>query len=176
MVMAETRQYLTFGIDRECFAVPVERVREILDMRPMTRLPHAPPYVVGLTDVRGVGLLVIDLRLKFRLPPAEATNRTRIILVDVDIDGQRQGFGLVADCVFAVSSLDGAPLGPSPSIGSGWRADYVVGVGQEGGQFVVVLDLDRLIGTDELPGTTESALLASRPTEGGRSASSGAGP
>ena len=153
--MAQTSQYLTFGIDRECFALPVERVREVLDMRPISRLPHAPPYVLGMTDVRGSGLLVIDLRLKFGLPPTEATNRTRIILVDATIDGQRLGVGLVADCVFAVSDLSDATLEPPPSIGSRWRAEYVVGVGREGGQFVVVLDLERLIEMDQLAGVGE---------------------
>ena len=95
--MAETRQYLTFGIERECFALPVERVREILDMGPISRLPNAPPYVLGLTDVRGAGLLILDLRRKFGFAAAAATNRTRIIVVDATLDGERLGFGLVAD-------------------------------------------------------------------------------
>ena len=154
--MAEIRQYLTFGIDRERFALPIERVREVLDLRPISRLPHAPPYVVGLTDVRGVGLLVIDLRAKFGFPPVAATNLTRIILVDAAIEGKAHGVGLVADCVFAVSDLEGGALEPPPSIGSRWRAEYVVGVGREGREFVIVLDLDRLIETDAIvPGGDE---------------------
>jgi purine-binding chemotaxis protein CheW len=161
MAMRQSNQYLTFGIDRECFAVPVERVREILDLQPISRLPCAPPYVVGMTDVRGAGLLVIDLRAKFGLPPAKATNRTRIILVDVAIEGESRAFGLVADCVFAVSSLE-SPLHPPPSIGSNWRADYVVGVGREGGRFVVVLDLDRLVDTDQLAPIGDSAPVENR--------------
>jgi len=158
--MVETRQYLTFGIDQERFALPVERVQEVLDMRPISRLPHAPSYVLGLTDVRGAGLLVIDLRVKFGFVPTEATNRTRIIVVDAAIEGRRQGVGLVADCVFAVSDLDGAALEPPPSIGSRWRADYVVGVGRDGGKFVIVLDLDRLIESAELGEASGSVLAA----------------
>jgi purine-binding chemotaxis protein CheW len=158
--MAQTSQYLTFGIDRECFALPVERVQEVLDMRPISRLPHAPPYVVGLTDVRGAGLIVIDLRAKFGFPPTEATNRTRIILVNAAVDGKRLGVGLVADCVFAVSDLSGAALEPPPSIGSRWRADYVTGVGREAGKFVIVLDLDRLIDSNEVTAASDSDLAA----------------
>jgi purine-binding chemotaxis protein CheW len=158
--MAQTSQYLTFGIDRECFALPVERVQEVLDMRPISRLPHAPPYVVGLTDVRGAGLIVIDLRAKFSFPPTEATNRTRIILVNAAVDGKRLGVGLVADCVFAVSDLSGAALEPPPSIGSRWRADYVTGVGREAGKFVIVLDLDRLIDSNEVAAASDSDLAA----------------
>ena len=158
--MVETRQYLTFGIDQERFALPVERVQEVLDMRPISRLPHAPPYVLGLTDVRGAGLLVIDLRIKFGFVATEATNRTRIIVVDAAVEGQRLGVGLVADCVFAVSDLDGAALEPPPSIGSRWRADYVIGVGREAGEFVIVLELDRLIDSNELAAATDSDLAA----------------
>ena len=103
----------------------------------------------GLTDVRGAGLLVIDLRAQVRRSRRrEATNRTRIIVVDATVEGKRLGVGLVADCVFAVSDLSGAALEPPPSIGSRWRAEYVVGVGREGGEFVIVLDLDRLIEMD----------------------------
>ncbi len=148
--MTQASQYLTFGIEQERFALPVERVLEVLDMRAISRLPHAPPYVLGLTDVRGVGLLVVDLRLKFGLARAEVTNRTRIIVVEASIEGKRVAMGLVADCVFAVSDLGGAALEPPPSIGSRWRADYVVGVGRDGGAFVVVLELDHLIADAEL--------------------------
>jgi purine-binding chemotaxis protein CheW len=148
--MAQASQYLTFGIEQERFALPVERVQEVLDMRPISRLPHAPNYVLGLTDVRGVGLLVIDLRLKFGLSRAETTNRTRIIVVEASIEGKRMAMGLVADCVFAVSDLDGAALEPPPAIGSRWRADFVIGVGRDGGAFIVVLDLDHLIADAEL--------------------------
>jgi purine-binding chemotaxis protein CheW len=119
-------------------------------MRAISRLPHAPPYVLGLTDVRGVGLLVVDLRLKFGFARAEATNRTRIIVAEAAIENKRIAIGLVADCVFAVSDLGGAALEPAPSIGSRWRADYVIGVGRDNGDFVIVLDLDRLISADEL--------------------------
>lgn len=158
--MAENRQYLTFGIDQERFGLPIERVREVLDMRPISRLPYAPAYVVGLTDVRGAGLLVIDLRAKFGFPAVEATNRTRIILVDAALDGKRQAVGLVADCVFAVSDLDRAALEPPPSIGSRWRAECVVGVGRDGGAFVIVLDLDRLINTEALAVAEDGSLAA----------------
>jgi purine-binding chemotaxis protein CheW len=143
--MAKSSQYLTFGIENECFALPVERVREVLDVQPISRLPTAPDFVLGLIDVRGASLVVVDLRLKFGLPAVPATNRTRIIVVEAAVQGAPLGLGLMADCVFAVSDLDGGALEPPPSIGQRWRADNVVGVGREGGRFVVALDLDRLI-------------------------------
>ena len=157
--MAANKQYLTFGIDGEHFALPIEQVREILDMRPIARVPHAPACVLGLTDVRGVGLVVLDLRLKFGLAAAPVTNRTRIIVADVSVADKRFGVGLVADCVYAVSDLAGGALDPPPSIGTRWRSDYIVGVGREGQAFVLVLDLDRLIDASELtaPASTIAA-------------------
>jgi purine-binding chemotaxis protein CheW len=146
--MSKVSQYLTFGIENEVFALPVERVREVLDLRPFSRLPKSPDFVLGLIDVRGASLVVVDLRLRFGFAAAPPTNRTRIIVVEADVGGQKLGLGLMADCVFAVSDLDGAGLDPPPSIGQRWRAECVVGVGREGGRFVVALDLDRLIDGD----------------------------
>jgi len=147
--MSEFTQYLTFGIDRERFALPVERVQEILDLQPVSRIPHAPAYLLGLMDVRGVTMLVIDLRTKFGLDRAEATNRTRVIVVQATIDGQMTPVGLVTDCVFEVTDLGGKALDPAPAMGSRWRADYVIGVGRDGPAFVIVLDLDRLLAEAE---------------------------
>ena len=155
--MSKASQYLTFGIENETFALPVERVREVLDVKPISRLPKAPDYVLGLIDVRGASLVVIDLRLKFGFPAVPATNRTRIIVVEAIVAGEALGLGLMADCVFAVSDLDGAALEPPPSIGQRWRADYVVGVGRENGRFVVALDLDRLIEGDSWAATGVAA-------------------
>ena len=148
--MVEIRQYLTFGIVGSVSRCRSSECAEILDMRPISRLPHAPPYVVGLTEVRGAGLLVVDLRAKFGFAadrgdePDPHHHRRR--------HDRRQihGVGLVADCVFAVSDLSGATLEPPPSIGSRWRAEFVIGVGRECGAFVIVLDLDRLIEANEL--------------------------
>jgi len=143
--MSQFTQYLTFGIDRERFALPVEQVQEILDLQPVSRIPHAPAYLLGLMDVRGVTMLVIDLRAKFGLELAEATNRTRIIVVEALIEGRLTPVGLVTDCVFEVTDLGGKPLDPAPNMGSRWRAEYVIGVGRDGPAFVIVLDLDRLL-------------------------------
>lgn len=158
--MAETRLYLTFGVDREQFALAIERVREVLDMRPIARLPHAPPEMLGLVDVRGVGLPVVDMRAKFGFAPVAATKLTRIIVADVSLGDESRSVGLLADRVFAVSDLSGGALEPPPSIGAGWRADDVVGVGRDGGAFVIVLDLDRLLGTTRLAASDAAAVAA----------------
>jgi purine-binding chemotaxis protein CheW len=157
--MTQTCQYLTFGIDREHFALAVDRVQEILDPQPISRIPHAPAYVLGLMDVRNVTMLVIDLRTKFGLERTETTNKTRVIVVDALLDGTKVPIGVVADCVYEVTDLAGKALEAPPAIGSRWRADYIVGVGRQGSNFVLVLDLDRLLSESEklLVGTLQVA-------------------
>jgi purine-binding chemotaxis protein CheW len=144
-------QYVTLGVDREVFAVPVERVQEILDMQPVARLPHAPAYLLGMIDVRGRGVPVIDLRTRLGLPRAEATQTTRILVLEVTAGGRDLVLGLVADRVFEVTGLDGDHLDPPTEIGVRWRSECITGVGRRGGDFVVVFDLCRLFGADELP-------------------------
>lgn len=148
--MTETTQYITFGIDEERFALSVDKVQEILDLQPISRLPHAPAYVLGLMDVRGIGMLVIDLRTKFGLERIPPTNRTRVIIVEAEIDRQKTPVGLVADCVFEVTDLGGVALEPAPSMGSRWRPDYIVGIGRQGSAFTIVLKLDQLLGSVDM--------------------------
>lgn len=74
--MAERSQYVTLGVGTDLFAAPVARVQEILDMRPIARLPQAPPHLLGMIDVRGQGVPVLDLRMTLGMPPADDTENT----------------------------------------------------------------------------------------------------
>ena len=142
-------QFVTLGIGREVFAVPVETVLEILDMREIFHIPDAPPYFAGLIDVRGRGVPVIDLRVKLGLAAASVTEYTRIMVLEVPVAGRQLIFGLVADRVFEVAPLDDGKLEPPPDIGTKWNSDYIHGVGRRGESFVVVLDLGHLFASDE---------------------------
>lgn len=146
--MGQDRQYVTFGIDRETFAIPVELVQEILDLSAISRLPQAPSYVLGLMEVRGVGMPVVDLRVKFGLEPITPTARTRVIVMESLVSG-RTAVGLATDCVFEVTDLGGLDLQPPPSVGRRWRSDCVTGIGRRGAAFVIILDLERLLEQDE---------------------------
>ena len=100
-------QFVTLGLDKEIFAVPVELVREILDMRQPFRIPEAPAHLAGLIDVRGQAVPVIDLRLKLGLPPRDAAADTRILVIDVPIGARSLSLGLIADRVFEVTDAPG---------------------------------------------------------------------
>lgn len=143
-------QFVTLGIDREVFAVPVETVVEVLDARPIFRVPEAPAHMIGLIDVRGRGVPVVDLRVKLGLPSTAATENTRILVLEVPVDGRRLVLGLLVDRVFEVTALGGDGIAPPPDIGTAWRSDYIRGVGRRNGGFVVIFDLARLFSTAEV--------------------------
>jgi purine-binding chemotaxis protein CheW len=148
--VAENAQYVTLGVAEERFAVPVERVREILQVQPVARMPNAPPYFLGMIDVRGQGVPVVDLRLKLGLDGGQDTENTRIIVLQVVVDGRDLTLGLRTDRVFEVTVLDGDDLEPPPEIGTRWRSDCIAGVGRRNGAFVTVFDLSRLFAITEV--------------------------
>jgi purine-binding chemotaxis protein CheW len=148
-------QFVTLGIEREVFAVPVEAVVEILDMRPMFRLPEAPAYLAGLIDVRGRSVPVIDLRVKLGLPATATTESTRVLVLEIAVSGRPLALGLIADRVFEVMALDLSQVEAPPDIGVRWRSEYISGVGRRGGGFVIIFDLPQLFST------TDTMLIAS---------------
>jgi len=154
----ESDQFVTLGLDQEVFAVPVELVREILDMRQPFRIPEAPTHLAGLIDVRGQAVPVIDLRLKLGLSPREAGADTRILVLDVPVQGRSLSLGLIADRVFEVTALDPGSMAPPPDIGTGWHSDYIEGIGRRGDSFVVIFDLSRLLSSEDV-----ALLHATRP-------------
>lgn len=143
-------QFVTLGLDHEVFAVPVELVREILDMRQPFRIPDAPAHLAGLIDVRGEAVPVIDLRLKLGLPRREAGADTRILVLDVPLESRCLSLGLIADRVFEVTALDPGSIAPPPDIGTTWRCDFIKGIGRRGDGFVVIFDLSRLLSNEDV--------------------------
>jgi purine-binding chemotaxis protein CheW len=149
--MSQNAQYVTLGVAKEIFAAPVERVREILDMRPIARLPQAPANLLGMIDVRGQGVPVLDLRLTLALDPAEDSENTRIVVLVINTGNGETTVGLRTDRVFEVTVLDDDRIEPPPAVKGNWSGDCIAGIGRRNGAFVTVLDLDRLLGGIALP-------------------------
>jgi purine-binding chemotaxis protein CheW len=145
--MAERAQYVTLGVADDLFAAPVEKVQEILDMRPIARLPQTPETLLGMIDVRGQGIPVVDLRLTLGLPVAPDTENTRIIVLALAGQDADQRLGLRADRVFEVTILDDDALDPPPAVSGNWSGHCIAGIGRRNGRFVTVLDLERLLGS-----------------------------
>jgi purine-binding chemotaxis protein CheW len=143
-------QFVTFSLDNEIFAVPVTVVREILDHEEAFKIPHGPEYLLGLRDVRGQGVPVIDLRLRLGMTKTEKTPHTRALVLDVPIGDRTLPLGLVADRVFEVVPFRAEDIEGAPDIGIRWPSDYIAGVVRRNGGFVVIVDLARLFSSSEV--------------------------
>ncbi|MFB9948848.1 chemotaxis protein CheW [Rhizobium puerariae] len=137
-------QFVTFALGDEVFAVPVEVVREILDHEEPFKIPHGPEYLLGLRDVRGQGVPVIDLRLRLGMSRTVKTPHTRILVLDVPVVDRMLALGLVADRVFEVVPFRDGQIETAPDIGVRWRSDYIAGVVRRDSGFVVIVDLAKL--------------------------------
>lgn len=146
---ASEGQFVTLGLGVEVFAVPVEYVREILDYQQPFAIPEGPAYLLGLTDVRGRATPTLDLRVKLGLPPMEPTLATRILVLDVPVEGRLLSLGLVADRVIEVAAFTEEDVEPAPDIGVPWRSEYIRGVVRQDHGFVVLFDLARLLTSQE---------------------------
>jgi purine-binding chemotaxis protein CheW len=133
--MVETAQYLTLGLDGETFGIGIRNVREILDMRPISKIPHAPNFLLGMIDVRGTSFPIVDLRIKLDLPSVPATEATRIIILDVPMGDRFVGVGFVADCVFEVAGIDESQIERPPSGRRTLEVGLSGGYRQEGRRF-----------------------------------------
>jgi purine-binding chemotaxis protein CheW len=150
MAASSTTSYITFKLGDELFALDVARVREVLDLSEITRVPTAPPHMRGVVNVRGSAVPVIDLRRKFGLPPEPDTVNTRIVVIELDLDGELAVIGGLADSVHEVLELGRSQIREPPRIAMRWRADMIEGLGKKGEQFIIVLDIARVFASDDV--------------------------
>jgi purine-binding chemotaxis protein CheW len=155
-------QYLGFFIADEEYAVGILKVKEILQFEAITRVPGMPPTIRGVTNVRGSVVPVIDLAVRFGLPELAVTNRTCIVIVEVDLEGEKTIMGVMADSVSQVIDLDADDIQPPPAFGTRVHMDYLLGMGRSGRKFILILDIDRILSVDELIEVTK---LQEAPTE-----------
>ncbi len=143
--MTESADVVTFNADQALYAVPVSRVQEILDLRPVAAMPNAPAYLLGIIDLRGQNIPVVDLRRLLGWPDTEDTAQSRILVVWLAQGEGRAVIGIKTDRVIEVTRLDEAEVKPlSEADLLGWSGSAVAGIGRCRGAVVSVLDLDRL--------------------------------
>ncbi len=148
--ITETRQYLTFKLSNEVFAVDVAKVREILEYSSITRIPQTPEYMCGVINLRGCVVPVIDMRLKFNMHKTEPTVNTCIVVVEVVLGDELVVIGALADSVQEVFELEAEHIEPPPHIGTKFKTDFIMGMGKNNGQFLMILDIDKTFSGDEL--------------------------
>ena len=149
-MISETRQYMTFRLGNELFAIDVAQVREVLEVSTITRVPTAPDYMRGVVNVRGKAIPVVDLRMRFGLPPAVETVSTRTIVMELLLDGETTVLGGIADSVHEVIELDPSAINPPPRIAMRWKAEFIMGMGRRGDDFIIILDVNAVFASEDL--------------------------
>ena len=162
-MITETSQYMTFKLGNELFAIGVAQVREVLEVSQITRVPTAPAYMRGVVNVRGQATPVVDLRLKFGLPQSPDTVHTRIIVMELELDGEATVLGGVADSVHEVIEIEPGNINPPPRIAMRWRTDFIQGMGKRGDDFIIILDVNAVFSCEELALVGEASNHAAEP-------------
>lgn len=156
-MITETRQYITFKLGGELFAIDVAQVREVLEISQITKVPTAPDYMRGVVNVRGQATPVIDLRVRFGLPKAADGVHTRIIVMELELDGEDTVIGGIADSVHEVIELEPSAIQPPPRIAVRWRSEFILGMGRRGEEFIIILNANAIFASEELQVVAESA-------------------
>ena len=149
--ITEIRQYLTFKLDNEVFALDVATVREVLDFTTVTRIPRTPEFMRGVINLRGSVVPVVDLRLAFGMSATEKTVNTCIIVMEVRSGGRNHhhrragGLGGRGDRPGTGSDRAGAAASAPPS-----STDFIRGMGKRDSRFLMILDIDRVFSADQL--------------------------
>jgi purine-binding chemotaxis protein CheW len=143
-------QYLTFKLEDEVYATDIAQVREVLEYTRVTKVPRTPAYMRGVINLRGHVVPVLDLKLRFGMSRTEQTVNTCVIIVEVQIEGEKTIIGALADSVQEVIDMDASTIQPAPRIGTKLNTDFIQGMGKRDEQFVIILDIDKVFSIDEL--------------------------
>lgn len=143
-------QYLTFTLAEESFAIPIEHVLEVLEVEKITRVPRTEDYLLGVINVRGSIRPIVDLRAKLNLgPPEDIQDKTfNIIILELDMENEKNVLGIVTDMVDKVVTLKDENIDPTPKIGTKLNSRLISGIGKQEDLFLIILDTDYLFTED----------------------------
>ncbi|THB81163.1 MAG: purine-binding chemotaxis protein CheW [Desulfobacteraceae bacterium] len=151
-VEASAGKYLTFTLGEETYGIGILKVKEIIGMMPITPVPKTPEFVKGVINLRGKVIPVIDLRLKFSLDSIPYTERTCIIVVEIESDSGTVLTGIVVDAVSEVLNIRGEEIEPTPTFGSRLNTEYILGMAKIDGGVKILLNIDRILSAEEISG------------------------
>ncbi len=141
----EVLQWVTFKLESETYGVNVMQVQEILRYTEIAPVPGAPSYVLGIINLRGNVVTVIDTRARFGLMSAEATDNSRVLI----IEAEEQVIGILADSVAEVVYLRSSEIDSAPNIGTEESAKFIQGVSNRDGELLILVDLNKLLNDEE---------------------------
>ncbi len=154
-----SQQYVPFSLGEELFGVEVSRTREILSLTPVTKVPQTPDYLLGVINLRGQVVPVVDMRLKLGMVAGAETEDTCIIVVDVQVDGEMITVGAMADAVREVMDIRSDQIEPPPRLGTRLNTEFINGMGKIDDQFMILVNIDRIFNSDELVLVQEAAQM-----------------
>ncbi len=143
-------KYLTFRLGKEQFGLEILKVREIMGWINITPVPKAPPSVRGVLNLRGKIIPVIDLRRKFEMESVENTDRTCIIVVDVQFRGQSADVGILVDNVSEVLNIKSEDIGPPPALGCDMDTNFILGMAKSAGTVTILLEIESVLSDSNL--------------------------
>jgi len=150
-VMADREgKYLTFSLAKEEYGIGILKIKEIIGMMPITSVPQTPEYVKGVINLRGKVIPVLDLRLRFGMESMEYTERTCIIVVEIEGSSGTVMIGIVVDAVSEVLNIKGEEIEDTPAFGTKLNTDYILGMAKTGGGVKILLDIDKVLSAEEI--------------------------
>jgi len=144
------RQYLTFVLSGESFAIAIENIREIIEFKSITTIPLMPEFLRGVINLRGAVVPVVDLSARFARGVTSVGQRTCVVIVEIEGEQETQVLGIMVDAVNEVIDVDASQVEPRPAFGAGIRTDFIDSILNINQQFTVVLDVGKVLSVDEI--------------------------
>jgi purine-binding chemotaxis protein CheW len=160
--VVEEKQYLTFMLGGEMFSLSILCIKEIIWYSNLTEVPMMPACIRGVINLRGAVVPVMDLSNRFGKPSTPVVKSTCIVIVEVPtaVEGEHQNMGVVVDSVQAVLEIATSEIEPSPTFGAKIRSDFIEGIAKVNGKFVILLNVNRVLSTEEISQMGQVAAVA----------------
>ena len=146
----KTGKYLTFFLEKEEYGIGILKVKEIIGMMAITSVPRTPEYVKGVINLRGKVIPVIDLRSKFNMPCIKYSERTCIIVVEIDSELSTILIGIVVDAVSEVLNIKEDEIEETPTFGTNLNIEYILGLAKMEGSIKILLNIDKVLSSEEI--------------------------
>lgn len=156
----EQQQYLTFMLRGEVFAIGILAIKEIIEYGKLTEVPRMPEFIRGVINLRGAVVPVVDLAARFGKDTTDVGRRTCIVIIEVANGDDTQVIGVMVDAVNAVVEIPQSEIEAAPSFGAKIRADFIQGMGKLDGNFVIILNVNKVLSADELEVARQAGELA----------------
>ncbi|MBW1780318.1 MAG: purine-binding chemotaxis protein CheW [Deltaproteobacteria bacterium] len=150
-------KYLTFTLAEEEYGIGILKIKEIIGMMPITTVPQTPEFVKGVINLRGKVIPVVDLRLRFGMGEIDYTERTCIIVVEIQGQTGIVLMGIVVDSVSEVLNIKGEEIEDTPTFGTKLNTDYILGMAKMEGGVKILLDIDRVLRGEEIAALEKAA-------------------